>query len=51
MIGSCLDVWEIVHMLHDFGSPEELVAGTQLSAAQVRLAVGYRDVETPTPTR
>ncbi len=43
VIGSGLDVWEIVHMLEDFGSPEALVAGTHLSLAQVRLAVAYRN--------
>jgi uncharacterized protein (DUF433 family) len=43
VIGSGLDVWEIIHMLQDFGSSDELVAETQLSAAQVRLAVAYRD--------
>ena len=43
VIGSGLDVWEIIHMLADFGSPEDLEAETQLSAAQVRLAVAYRD--------
>ena len=43
VIGSGLDVWEIIHMLEDFGSPEALVADTSLSLAQVRLAVAYRD--------
>lgn len=43
VIGSGLDAWEIVQMLEDFGSPEALVADTQLSLAQVRLAVAYRD--------
>lgn len=43
VIGSGLDVWEIIHMLEDFGSAETLVAETHLSAAQVRLAVAYRD--------
>lgn len=43
VIGSGLDVWEIVHMLEDFGSFEALVADTPLSRAQVRLAVAYRD--------
>ena len=43
VIGSGLDVWEIIQMLQDFGSPEELVAETHLSAAQVRLAAAYRD--------
>ena len=43
VIGSGLDVWEIVQMLEDFGSPEALVNDTALSAAHVRLAVAYRD--------
>src|SRR3954465_7343189 len=38
VIGSGLDVWEVIHMLEDFGSPEKLVADTHLSLAQVRLA-------------
>jgi uncharacterized protein (DUF433 family) len=42
VIGSGLDVWEVIHMLEDFGSPEKLVADTHLSLAQVRLAVAYR---------
>ncbi|MGH9247889.1 MAG: hypothetical protein ACRD29_26965 [Acidimicrobiales bacterium] len=43
VIGSGLDVWEIIHMLEDFGSVEPLEADTALSRAQVRLAVAYRD--------
>src|SRR3989442_7430703 len=43
VIGSGLDVWEVIHMLEDFGSPEALVADTLLSPAQVHLAVAYRD--------
>jgi uncharacterized protein (DUF433 family) len=43
VIGSGLDVWEIVQMLEDFGSQEKLVADTPLAPAQVRLAVAYRD--------
>ena len=43
VIGSGLDVWEIIHMLEDFGSADALVAETQLSTAQVRIAVAYRD--------
>jgi uncharacterized protein (DUF433 family) len=42
VIGSGLDVWEVVQMLEDFGSIEALVADTQLSSAQVRLASAYR---------
>lgn len=43
VIGSGLDVWEIIHMMEDFGSPEALAADTFLSPAQMRLAVAYRD--------
>lgn len=43
VIGSGLDVWEVIEMLEDFGSPEALVADTHLSSAQVRLAAAYRD--------
>jgi hypothetical protein len=43
VIGSGLDVWEIVRMLEDFGSIESLVAQTQLSERHARLAVVYRD--------
>jgi hypothetical protein len=42
VIGSGLDVWEIIHMLGDFGSPEALVAETQVSQPHMRLAVAYR---------
>ncbi len=43
VIGSGLDVWEIVQMLEDFASIESLVEETQLNERQVRLAVAYRD--------
>ncbi len=43
VIGTGLDVWEIIQMLEDLGSPEALVAETQLSPAQVRLAVAYHE--------
>jgi hypothetical protein len=42
VIGSGLDIWEIIQMLDDFGSIERLVEETQLSDRQVRLAVAYR---------
>jgi uncharacterized protein (DUF433 family) len=42
VIGSGLDVWEIVQMLEDFGSIERLMQETQLSERQVGLAVAYR---------
>ena len=44
VIGSGLDVWEIVQMLEEFASAEVLVADTQLSLSQIRLALAYRDV-------
>ncbi|MGH2879461.1 MAG: hypothetical protein ACRDK4_07655 [Solirubrobacteraceae bacterium] len=43
VIGSGLDIWEIVQMLDDFGSIERLTDETQLSERQVRLAIAYRD--------
>ena len=43
VIGSGLDVWEIVQMLEDCGSVARLTADTQLTERQVRLAVAYRD--------
>jgi hypothetical protein len=43
VIGSGLDVWEVVQMFEDFGSNESLVEQTQLSERHVHLAVAYRD--------
>lgn len=43
VIGSGLDVWEIAQMIDEFGSATKLVAQTQLTPAQVRLTVAYRD--------
>lgn len=43
VIGSGLDIWEIVQMLEDFGSIERLVRETQLAERQVRLALAYQD--------
>lgn len=43
VVGSGLDVWEIVQMLEDYGSLERLVEETQLTERQVRLAMSYRD--------
>ena len=42
VIGSGLDVWEIVQMAEDFGSITKLVRDTQLVQPQVRLALAYR---------
>jgi hypothetical protein len=43
VIGSGLDIWEIIQMLDDFGSIERLADETQLTERQVRLAIAYRD--------
>jgi uncharacterized protein (DUF433 family) len=43
VIGSGLDVWEIVQMVEDFGSIDSLVAETRLTERQVRLALAYRE--------
>jgi len=43
VIGSGLDVWEVVQMLDDFASMERLVAETHLTERQVRLAMAYRN--------
>jgi uncharacterized protein (DUF433 family) len=43
VIGSGLDVWEIVQMVEEYESIEQLVADTQLSERQVRLALAYRE--------
>ena len=43
VIGSGLDVWEMIHMLEDFGSPKALVADMQVSPSHVRVATAYRD--------
>ena len=43
VIGTGLDIWEIVQMLEDFGSLERLVENTQLAERQVRLALAYGD--------
>lgn len=43
VIGSGLDVWELIQMLEDFGSLERLLAETHLTERHVRLALVYRD--------
>src|ERR1700690_3041198 len=39
VIGSGLDIWEIIQVLDDFGSIERLAEETQLTERQARLAV------------
>lgn len=41
VIGTALDVWEIVAAFRRFDSPEEMAAATDLSEAQIRLALAY----------
>jgi hypothetical protein len=43
VIGSGLDVWEIVEMFEDLGNAERVVRESHLTPAQVRLAMAYRD--------
>jgi hypothetical protein len=43
VIGSGLDIWEIIQMLDDCSSIEHLTEETHLTAPQIRLAVVYRD--------
>jgi uncharacterized protein (DUF433 family) len=42
VIGTGLDVWEIVEMLEHFGSEEDLIQQTHLTPAHVRIAIAYR---------
>lgn len=42
VIGTGLDVWEIVQMVEEVGSVDAFVSGSHLSSAQVRLAMAYR---------
>ncbi len=41
VLGTGLDVWEIVALLRDFGSERELVAEYGLTLGQVRIALVY----------
>lgn len=41
VVGSGLDVWEILQMLEDYGGLDTLVADTHLTERQVGLAVAY----------
>jgi uncharacterized protein (DUF433 family) len=43
VIGTALDVWEIVEAFRDFGSIEEMVAGSELSEREIRLALAYAE--------
>jgi uncharacterized protein (DUF433 family) len=39
--GTALDVWEIVHGAQDSGSPERLIAESELDERRIRLALAY----------
>lgn len=41
VIGTALDVWEIVAASRGFGSPQHMAADSDLTEAQVRLAFAY----------
>ncbi len=41
MIGTGLDIWEVIEMLQDHRTPEHLVARTELDARAVELARAY----------
>ena len=43
VIGTGLDVWEVVQMLEEAGAAEALTAETQVTPAQLRIALAYRD--------
>jgi uncharacterized protein (DUF433 family) len=43
VMGTGLDVWEIIEMLQDYGSVERLVKDTQLTPAHIRIATAYHD--------
>jgi uncharacterized protein (DUF433 family) len=41
VIGTALDVWEIVEALRDFGTPERLLGESDLTEAQLNVALAY----------
>lgn len=43
VIGTALDVWEIVVAYEDFGSVDDMADQTDLSARQIRLALAYHE--------
>ena len=43
VIGTALDVWEIVAASRRFASPQEMAANTDLGEPQIRLALAYRE--------
>jgi uncharacterized protein (DUF433 family) len=43
VIGTALDVWEVVDALRSFGTPERLLQESDLSEPQLRVALAYCD--------
>jgi len=43
VLGTALDVWQIVEAHRDFGSVERMLAETDLSERQLRLALAYAE--------
>jgi uncharacterized protein (DUF433 family) len=43
LIGTGLDLWEIIHMLEDYRSIDRLARESQLTERQVKLALAYRE--------
>jgi uncharacterized protein (DUF433 family) len=43
VLGTGLDVWQIIDSLQDFPSVETMAEESELSEAQIRVAVAYRD--------
>lgn len=43
VLGTGLDVWEIVALLRDFGSERELAEEYRLTPGQIRIALAYHD--------
>ena len=43
VIGTGLDVWELIEMLHDYGSAERLVAEADMPERAIELARAYRE--------
>lgn len=41
VIGTGLDIWEIVSLLRDFGSERELMQEYELTPGQIRIALAY----------
>jgi hypothetical protein len=41
VLGTALDVWQIIEAYHDFGSVAHMVAETDLTERQVKLAIAY----------